>query len=221
MNRLIALLAVCIIACDQVPSAPVQTGDVNPNLRLLNATTIPLDVEVDGQIVLAGLAASMASPSLNLEFGTHLIRLRPQDGAFVVTEISVTVSTSGGSNAIAYQNGSSVAAQVLADTGANVPAGKSKLRVVHLAPSAPELDIWRTQPDYQIATRILFPFTFNPEPYNYVQSDAGAWVVWITPVTNSASTIATTGPIDIPSGQRRTVALVDSAGVLRLRVLEE
>jgi hypothetical protein len=54
----------------------------------------------------------------------------------------------------------------------------------------------------------------------YFQSDAGTWEVWVT-AAGAAAKLATTGPFTIPAGQRRTVALVDSAGTLRLRVIEE
>ena len=103
-------------------------------------------------------------------------------------------------------------------SGAVVPPGKSKVRVVNLAPNA-DVDIWRTQPDYQDGIRFQFPFPFDPEPGPYFQSDAGVWHVWITPTTDASLRLHETGPIDIPSGQKRTIAVVDSAGVLRLRVL--
>ena len=98
--------------------------------------------------------------------------------------------------------------------------GKSKVRVINLAPNS-DIDIWRTQPDWQTGIRFQFPFPFDPEPGPYFQSDAGTWHVWITPTSNAANRLHETGPVVIPGGDRRTIVVVDSAGFLRLRVLND
>jgi hypothetical protein len=115
-----------------------------------------------------------------------------------------------------------LAAQVLADSGATVPAGKSKLRVTHLAASgASAVEIFRTQPDFQTPIRIMTPFAYR-ETSPYLQSDPGAWEVFVAPAGSSGSPkLATTGPVVVPSGERRTVVLLDSAGTLRFRVIQE
>jgi hypothetical protein len=42
-----------------------------------------------------------------------------------------------------------IGSSVLDDTNSVVPAGATKVRVLHLAPSAGTLQVYRTQPDYQ------------------------------------------------------------------------
>ncbi len=77
--------------------------------------------------------------------------------------------------------------------------GKSKLRVVHLAGTAPQVDIWRTQPDYQTPIRVMFPFPYGAES-SYLQSDPGTWTVFVTSTTDWNTRLAESGPI--PVGER-------------------
>jgi hypothetical protein len=101
--------------------------------------------------------------------------------------------------------------------GAILPAGKSKLRVVHLAANAGAVEIWRTQPDFATPTHILTPFPYQGAS-PYLQSDPGNWEVFVTPA-GATTHIATTDAVAVPAGERRTVVLLDSAGVLKFRVL--
>jgi hypothetical protein len=63
----------------------------------------------------------------------------------------------------------------------------------------------------------MFPFPYLAES-SYIQSDAGTWTVFTTPVGDPTTRLAESGPIVANSGEVRTVVLVDSAGVLRFRV---
>ena len=52
---------------------------------------------------------------------------------------------------------------MLLDTGATVPAGKAKLRVVNLSKLAGNVDIWRIQPDVATPTKIQTPFPYQEQ----------------------------------------------------------
>jgi hypothetical protein len=212
--------AVLAAACSDTPSE--NSDPPVPGIRVLNATPDTVEADVDGTGTVT-LLPSVVSPNFDVPAGAHTVVISRNDDGVIRTASAIIASTETSRSIVFAYSGDAneIAASVLGDTGSMVPAGKSKLRVIHLVPDAQPLDIWRTQPDFQTPVRILFPFTYSPEPYSYIQSDAGIWHVWITPEGNPADTIHSTGAIDIPSGQRRTVALVDSSGVLRLRVLEE
>ena len=119
--------------------------------------------------------------------------------------------------AVVSPAGSSLAATVLADTGELVPVGKSKLRVAHLSPNAGSIEIWRTQPDFQTPVHIMTPFDYLATS-PYLQSDPGAWEVFVTR-PGTTTKLATTGLVQVPSGEKRTVVLLDSAGVMLFRVI--
>jgi hypothetical protein len=119
---------------------------------------------------------------------------------------------------VALDSAGKVTPSVLADTGAIVPAGATKLRVAHMASNAPNIDIWRTQPDFATPIRIQFPFPYRAES-PYLQSTPGTWVVMASHLTTSTSplppmpdTLASSGPIAIPAGASRTIVIVNAAG---------
>ena len=218
--RIIPVLAAAVLsACADSGSGPDDTGLALSGF--LNASSAPVDVLVDGVPVLTGVATSVVRSfgDTPLAAGAHEVRVRSSGTTTGGAVVSLTVAPGDQPNIYAFQPpGSALSARAFADTGAVVPAGKSKVRVVNLAAGS-DIDIWRTQPDYQTPIRFQFPFPFDPEPGPYLQSDAGTWHVWITSTGDWSTRLSETGPITIPSGEKRTIVVVDSAGHLRLRVL--
>lgn len=216
----LALLAgaLGVAACNDMldPITPPDAG-----VRVVNATQGPIDVLVDGVPVLTGLPMASVSSALGVASGTRRVQLRSAGGE--TAEVSLDVASGKALTAAAVAGtGGALAAQVLADTGSIVPAGKSKLRVSHLAAAgASTVEIFRTQPDFQTPIRIMTPFAYR-ETSPYLQSDPGTWEVFVAPAgSNGSPKVATSGPVQVPSGERRTVVLLDSAGVLRFRVIAE
>jgi hypothetical protein len=220
---LATLLGACL---SEVTPPSTQVGQAVAGF--LNASAVKVDVEVDFVVMLSGIEPSMpaALEDLFLAPGTHFIRIRQTGTTSGGAGFNLLAEEGKRRNFISYQTpgqtpgSAAISARLLEDTGAVVPAGKSKVRVVNLAPGS-DIDIWRTQPDFQQATRFSFPFPFNPEPGPYFQSDAGAWTVWITSTSDPNVRLHEVGPINIISGDKRTIAVVDSSGVLRLRVLRD
>ena len=213
----LATLALALAACSDDEIIDPGVGGTGSALRVINASQSPMTVLVDGRVVAQGLTVASVSNALAIAPGAHEVRLQTAGGATA----ALTVQASAGQTVttVGAPSGAGLAAAVLQDTGSVVPAGKSKLRVAHLAAGAPQIDVWRTQPDFQTPIRVMFPFAYQATS-PYLQSDPGAWEVWVTPV-GSTTRLATTGSITVPSGERRTVVVLDSAGVLRLRVLPE
>jgi hypothetical protein len=56
-----------------------------------------------------------------------------------------------------------VGTMVLDDTNSVVAAGKTKVRVLHLAPNAGTLQVYRTQPDFQQPVPWQLPFNYQAE----------------------------------------------------------
>jgi len=214
----ITLLLASAVAAAGCSSATGDPGQPNAAVRVINATEGPIDVIIDGRTVAAGLPLASVSSKLEVSPGTHQLQLQPVTGNPV--SLSVEPGTGDIVTAAAYQGTqSSMDATVLVDTGAIVPAGRSKLRVVHLASTANSVEIWRSQPDFQTPVHIMTPFPYQATS-PYLQSTPGSWEVFVT-ASGTSTKLATTGPVQVPSGERRTVVLLDSAGVLRFRVIAE
>jgi hypothetical protein len=214
--RLLSLAAACsVAACSSEPSAPAAS---TASVRVVNAGVLMVNVLVDGQSVLNGLQVASVSNAIPVSAGTHQVRLQYGNG--VSSDVTVNAAAGKSVTAVAASmSQSSVSASVLEDTGSVVPAGKSKLRVAHLAGGNHAIEFWRTQPDFQTPVHIMTPFVYQATS-PYLQSDPGNWEVFVTAPGGGAK-LATTGAVNVPSGERRTVVLLDSAGTLRFRVITD
>ena len=218
-----ALLAAA--ACGDEPTAR-QGGDAV--LRVINGGVAPVSVVVDGRTALGALAPGTISPALAVAAGGRLVELRGAAGA--VSSVQVAATPTDTPIVAVRQLGGRTEAAVLADTGRLVPAGASKLRVVHMAASAPPLDVWRTQPDFSTPITIAFPFPYAFAS-SYVQSRPGTWEVRVSRAFDSPDGRPTPGGWDralarlvvpVPERQARTVVILDApGGGVRLALLDE
>jgi hypothetical protein len=218
-SRILAFLSLSLLAaCDGGMSLGICCGGSAPALRVVNAFTTPVDVQIDGVVVIDDLAAGAigtASPTA----GTHVLVLQPADAG---TPGSRTITTDAGGvrTVAAVRTGSGlVGAAVLDDTNSVVPAGATKVRVLHLAPNAGALQVYRTQPDFQQPVPWQFPFTYQSDPTSlsapFYQSTTGTWEIriWQAPADDTgwaSAPVRLTLPLG--SGERRTVLILDRPG---------
>jgi hypothetical protein len=206
MLSLLSLLAACGSTVDPGTSA-------HGSVLVANASNGWIDVHIDGELRFTGLSMNAMTYLLTVPRGLHQVRLS-RGGVFgAAIEIGVNVSPESQQTIVAFPSFPTsttpdISAAVLADTGAYVPGGKSKLRVAHFAATAGDVQIWRRQPDFPSGTPIMTPFPYRAVS-PYLQSDAGVWEVWLTP-PDASTKLLSSGPIQIPSGERRTVLLVDT-----------
>lgn len=204
-----ALLCVGGVACENDAAAPADSPDTA--LRVINAAAGPVDVVVDGETVLSELAPAAVSARIAISAAPHAVMLRAAGASASSANLAVSASAGRTTTVYAHSSQGALAAAALSDTGAAPVAGKSKVRVVHLAANAPALDVWRTQPDYTTPIRVMFPFAYLAES-NYMQSDPGAWQVSVTREGETGPVLATSGPITVAGGEVRTVVLLDTPG---------
>ena len=221
----LAVASALAVACGDAPSAGGSlTGDAA--LRVINGDVGPVTVIVDGTTVLPELAPGTISPALAVPSGARRVVLRgAADAASVVDLVATPTDTP---TVAAWQLAGRTQASVLADTGRIVPPNASKLRVVHLAASAPSLDIWRTQPDWQTPITIQFPHPYGVAS-PYVQSTPGAWEVRVSrgsglpdgrPVAGGWDRALASLRVVVPAGEARTVVVLDGpGGTVRLQVM--
>jgi hypothetical protein len=209
-------LSVAAAACDN------RTTDccalVQPSLRVVNGFTTAVDVLIDGNVAISSLAAGEIATTAPTS-GSHSLSLRPVGGGASGAQ-SITTTTGGTTTIAAVRSVSgSVSATVLDDTNSVVPAGATKVRVLHLAPTAGTLQVYRTQPDFPTPVSWQFPFNYQPEPTSlsapFYQSTVGTWEirVWQTPADASGWANAPVRiSIPLQSGQKATVVILDRPG---------
>jgi len=222
MSRLLVPLLIAAAACeDSATTVVLGTGS---RLRVLHAagSFTVANVYVDGVLIDdIGLGANTG-----VDVGPGLHTVRVDAGEDMEFSRQYQFQQNRAVTIVLVDSSGLIRPSVLSDTGAVVPAGKTKLRVAHYAAGAPPVSIWRTQPDYQTPIRVMFPFRYADES-PYLQSDPGDWRVMASsevPETGNPpmpDTLANSGAIGIPAGQSRTVVLITGpGGALQLVVLE-
>jgi hypothetical protein len=189
-----------------------------PSLRVVNAITSPVDVLIDGNVAIASLAPGTIGTAA-ASSGSHALVLRPTQLASSASRTITTTEGSLATVAVVLSSTGSVQGAVLDDTNSVVPAGATKVRVLHLAPNAGTIQVFRTQPDFQTPIDWQFPFTYQSDPTPlsapFFQSTPGTWEirVWQTPADSSGWANAPI-KIQIPlaSGEKKTVMILDKPG---------
>ena len=208
-QRLSALLAALAVlgACSDSSSGP-GGGGPTADVTVLSAAGRASSVQAS----IGGQTLSPIGPGeyqmVSVPAGSRTFSFQVQGTG--ITGSGGTVDLVAGEHylLIAQDSQGVVVGSLVADTGAIVPAGKSKLRVIHSAGLAPPIDVYRTQPDFPTLVSVMFPFDFGASS-PYLQSDPGDWSVVVTP-DNLTDTLYATGPIAVPDGGRVTVVIVDS-----------
>ncbi|HEY2378236.1 MAG TPA: DUF4397 domain-containing protein [Gemmatimonadaceae bacterium] len=222
---LITLLAVGAVAgCDVAATTLTGTTGGQPAVRVVNAFTSPVDVLVDGSVAISALAAGQVV-STNTTAGNHSVVLRPT-GASTTTSQTITAATGAMSTiAAAVAVGGALTSAVLDDTNNVVPSGATKLRVIHLAPNAGTLQVYRTQPDFSTPVSWQSPFNYQSDPTSatFVQSTVGSWEVrvWQSPADASGwDTAPARIIVPLVSGEKATIVILDkTGGGVRLQLL--
>jgi len=216
-NTASAFALIGLVACGSDAVTPSCCQQGAPSLRVINGFSTPVDVLIDGSVAIPALAAGSigtASPGS----GSHTLMLRPSGG--VSASQSITTADGAVATIAAVRNSSGAVASIaLDDTNSVVPAGKTKVRVLHLAPNAGVLQVYRTQPDYPQPVSWQFPFTYQANPTTlsapFYQSTAGSWEVrvWQIPADSTGWANAPVKVvIPLTSGQKKTVVILDKPG---------
>jgi hypothetical protein len=112
----------------------------------------PVDVALDGQVILRSLAFGEVSGYTSISAGTRRARITPAGAREpAVIEAPLSVESGRAYTVVATGELPSLALVVVSDDLALPPAGQAKVRFVHSAPDAPAVDIAVT------GDGILFP----------------------------------------------------------------
>ena len=211
MRRILAVIAgaAMVVACgDLGPGGEPVAGTVTVRVAQASQSVDTLAIDLDG-IVVAGLVPGQVTRLGGVQRGAHVIKLIPPGAGGSGVARSFTANDYDTLLVVARDSASLIVPSILADTGAIVPAGKSKVRFVHAAALAPAIDIWRTQPDFGTPVRVMFPFAYGAiSPY--LQSDPGQWTTFAS-TANQTDTLYAHPAFTVADGKRATVIYMDSS----------
>jgi hypothetical protein len=183
------LLGLPLLAGALLLAAGCSDSDNDPppvgNLRVLHASpdAPAVNVLIDGEVELAGVDYKEGSPSLSLPAGTYEVAveglLPGGQTATVIGPASISIEDQVTTNVVAAGPVASIAPIIVEQTGDPSP-GTARVRVLHAAPAAPEVAVYATAPNADLAAESpLGTFEFGGE-LGPVEVPAGDYQIRVT-----------------------------------------
>jgi hypothetical protein len=216
---LAAVVSLALAACHQDgPTVPViGCSCVESSLMIVNAQSSAIAVDTNGVPMLASVAPGSAVPVPLLSLSGVNLTMRATGDPNV--SITYGAAQTGSHTAIVYRtSGGALAASFLTDSGATVAAGKTKMRILHLAPNAGRIDVFRTQPDWGTPISFVFPFTYGTTT-GFYESTQGSWHMRVWKSTpgldydpSGWGRAFDSTSVFLYAGQQKTIAVLDAPG---------
>ena len=203
---LVLLLTLGIQACGD--------SDDDGYIRVLHASPDApnVDVLVDGEVVLSDVPYKAISPYLNVEEGDRRIQVNVAGTDTTVIDAVLNIGEDVSNTVIASNFVAAIAPIVTVDDRSTPESGTARIRVAHLAPSAPEVDVYVTPPGVELTdadpTLTTVPFSAVS---GYVTLPAGSYQIRVT-VAGTLIVAIDTGAIEVMDGAVFTAAALDATG---------
>ena len=205
------LAAVSVVAaCSGDSTSPAVGGNTDGRLQIIPgvASLAAIDVVVDGQTRLTNAAYGVPTVPIALSLGQHQVKAVPAGTAATAGGATVTLRAGDTTRVVVIGSPGALNPVALGDTGATPVPGKGKLRVSHLAANAPDIDVYRTQPDFGTFVTFMDPFPYKAST-PFIESTPGNWVIRVTK-KGTDEVLAQSGPIRVDALWIRTILLLDA-----------
>lgn len=203
------LLAAAAVGCGD-SFDPAAEG----RLRFVHASPDApnVDILIDGDREVSDLEYTESSDYINVDAGSRAVRVEPVNSNDAVISASLPVVAGTDYTILAANLVASIEPIVLTDNNTAPAAGNIKLRLVHGAPSAPDVDIYITAPNANIdnATPQLANVPFGAASA-YLEVPAGTYQVRIT-LAGTKTVAIDSGALTLQAGQIRTAIARDNDG---------
>jgi hypothetical protein len=210
------LLSVVAVATMLLPiiGCGGSSNDGSSRLRVLHGSpnAPAVDVLVNNVSQLTNVPYKTASGYLSVSSGTKNIKVNPTGATTSVINADVNLAKDTDTTVIAANVVASIEPLVLTDNNTAPASGSIKLRLVHAAPGAPNVDIYVTAPGADLATTTP---TLPNIPFkgvsSYLSVPAGTYQVRITP-TGTKTVAIDSGSLALTAGQIRTAVALGNPG---------
>lgn len=210
---ILAASALAVVGCgDDEPTGPGTTATARLRVMHGSPDAPAVDVLVDGQAVLTGVMYPQNSPYLAVPAGARNLRVRVAGSSTLVIDATPTLEADRDYTVIASGLATAIQPWVLVDDNSAPLPGQAKVRLVHNAPSAPQVDIYVTGPGASLdaATPVLTGVPFAAASA-YLAVPAATYQVRICPAGTKTVAIDS-GPLALVAGQVRTAVAIDAPG---------
>ncbi|MBS1850619.1 MAG: DUF4397 domain-containing protein [Acidobacteria bacterium] len=204
----------CLLLAATVLAAVGCGDEAHSRLRVVHASPDApnVDVAVDGKTVLSNVAYETASNYLTIRSGARRVEVRPTGTTTDVINATPSFTKNKDYTVLAVDTVANLAPLLLNDNNSAPAAGQVKLRVVHAAPGAGNVDVYAVPPGTDITTvdPTLSNFAFKAVS-DYLSVPAGSYEVFVTP-TGTKTVAIDSGTITLSAGQVRTAVALDAPG---------
>lgn len=195
-------------------SGVIPVGAVDAEVRVIHASpaTPPVNVFVDDRKAISGLAFGIASDYVSLSAGRHTFRVfasgtSPADSRAVITVGGVDVPANAKLSIVAIGLFASMQAITVDDRTPAPRADKVKLRLIHVGPEIPAVDVTVG------SGPVLFARATFGNQYPYQQIDPGQYMLGLR--TTGKGDLADTASFTLVAGRAYSVYLM-SLGIVRV-----
>jgi len=185
LRRLVLLFAAFALVFLAMP-AGAQSG--NGLVRVIHASpdAPAVDVFVDGTRVLAGVEFKAVSNYLPVPAGEHTFQVAPAGAGVGGAVITATANVQSGAAYTVAAIGQlvNIEGKIFSDNLSAPAAGKADVRVLHLSPDTPAVDLKTQDNAVTLVSNLAFPNAAGPLPV-----DAGTYDLKVTAAGSTDSVI--------------------------------
>ncbi|MGI9260915.1 MAG: DUF4397 domain-containing protein [Woeseiaceae bacterium] len=210
-----------LAACDSSNNpAPINVGTPAPpqatfDVQVLHASpdAPAVDVLIGTAAGLSGVDYKVGSELLTRNVGTYAVQvdgITPGGPATVIGPVDLTFAADTQYSIVAVGDVANIAPIVLEQASAGPDAGNARLRVLHAAPLAPQVDVYATTPGADLAASApvgSFSFTEDLGP---VQVPAGDYQIRVTLPNDPGTVVFDSGTVALTDGADLLVAAVEN-----------
>jgi len=217
LTPILALGALLLAACndDDPAPAPISPPPAMARVQVLHASpdAPAVDVMLDGATALTAIDYQAGSAATALEAGTHDIQvdgITPAGPVTVIGPVTVNLAADTLYSVVAIGDVANIQAVILDQPDDAVTAGNARLRVLHAAPLAPQVDVYATVPGADLAASSpVGSFSFG-EDLGPVQVPAGDYQVRVTLPNDPGTVVFDSGTVTLADGDDLLVAAVEN-----------
>jgi hypothetical protein len=212
-----AALSMILVGCsDSNNNRPDQPPPPTFRVQALHASPDAPKVNLSiGTSTISNVDYKVGTGALEKNVGTYTVKvdgILPSGTATVIGPVDVAFAADTLYSIVAVGDVADIEALVLQQPDTPVPAGSVRLRVLHAAPMAPQVDVYLTAPGTNLSASApagTFAFGENLGP---VEVPAGDYQVRVTPAGDASSVVYDTGTITLAAGGNLLLTAVENTG---------
>jgi hypothetical protein len=208
-----------LVACDSDNNAfappPVNPPAATFKLQVLHASpdAPAVNVLVDGAQQLDDVDYKQGSAALNLDVGSYDIQvdgITPGGTATVIGPVNLEFDTDTLYSIVAVNDVANIEPVLLEQPDTAVPAGSARVRLLHAAPLAPQVDVYATTPGADLTAQApIGSFSFK-EDLGPIEVPSGDYQLRVTLPGDPGTVVFDSGTVTLNDGDDFLISAVEN-----------